>query len=233
MTVEGRISKAAFHNVQVLGQVDQKFILAKVATEASAAPQSGVNKADHMLILIDQHAADERCQVEHLLKTYFLRDPADSGKLVAQTQCLDKPLRFDLPRQDGGLLVRFREHFAHWGVVYEVAHGQEASSEKSRTTVTVEAQMLPPSILERCRLEPRLLIELLRKEIWKPHDLAGGRGGARNSASVSADNDWVARFYDCPEGILDLINSRACRSKLPCLDGRGVELTVFRCHHVQ
>jgi DNA mismatch repair protein MLH3 len=210
-TLEARISKSSLQKAEVVAQVDQKFILTKVDTNFPSSPTSARNhgtKPDRLLILIDQHAADERCRVEALLRAYFVPDPESSSQLIAQTQSPDKPLRFDLSRQDGELLVRFQSHFAHWGIAYEVFRGDEAPSQKG---VTVEVQLLPPSILERCRLEPRLLVDLLRKEIWKLDSM--GSRGTGGLLRAGADSDWVARFHDCPEGILDLINSRACRSK--------------------
>jgi DNA mismatch repair protein MLH3 len=209
-TLEGRISKEALQKAEVVAQVDRKFILAKVAAELPAGSASRVNQSDRMLILIDQHAADERCKVETLLQTYFVPGPAGDGRLVAQTEILDKPIRFDVSRQEGELLSRFRRHFAHWGITYEVFQSQGPGPQKG---VTVEAQGLPPSILERCRLEPRLLIDLLRKEIWKLH--SAGSSGVISTLCVGTDDGWVSRFHDCPEGILELINSRACRSKQP------------------
>ena len=208
VALESRISKIALQKAQIFGQVDQKFILAKVVTTPSANFTSCVSEADRILILIDQHAADERCKVETLLEAYFVPDPAGSSRLVAQTQNLDKAIRFDLSRQDVDLLVRYKKHFGHWGIDYKFLPDQEAAPQ-----VTVEIQALPPSILERCRLEPRLLIDLLRKEIWKLDGLSSRRGGGCISLDANADNDWVARFHDCPEGILDLIHSRACRSE--------------------
>lgn len=210
-TLEGRISKRSLQKAEIVAQVDQKFILTKVVTNTPSDHISARNQGtepDRLLILIDQHAADERCRVETLLRAYFVPDPAGTSHLTAQTQSLDKPLLFDLSKQDGELLIRFQGHFAHWGVVYEVFRGDDALPQKG---VTVEVQLLPPSILERCRLEPRLLVDLLRKEIWKLHG-TGSRGSGR-LLRAGTDNDWVARFHDCPEGILEMINSRACRSK--------------------
>jgi DNA mismatch repair protein MLH3 len=209
-TLEGRISKEALQKAEVVAQVDRKFILAKVAAELPAGSASGVNQSDRMLILIDQHAADERCKVETLLQTYFAPGPAGDGRLVAQSEILDKPLRFDLSRQEGELLSRFTRHFAHWGIIYEVFQSQGPGPQKG---VTAEAQRLPRSILERCRLEPRLLIDLLRKESWKLH--SAGSSGVISTLCVGTGDGWVSRFHDCPEGIMELINSRACRSKQP------------------
>ncbi|KAH6622703.1 hypothetical protein F5144DRAFT_581228 [Chaetomium tenue] len=204
VTLEGRISKASLQAAEVVAQVDCKFILAKVGADIQPGSPGGALESDPLLILIDQHAADERCKVENLLKAYFVSSPAPAGQLVAQTQNLDKPLRFDLAKQDADLLVRFKKHFAHWGVVYETSHEQPPH-------VTVEVQSLPPSIVERCRLEPRLLIDLLRKEVWKLHET--GSSGTRKPIHTGRDDDWVTRFHDCPSGIMELINSRACRSK--------------------
>ncbi|KAL2264231.1 hypothetical protein VTK26DRAFT_63 [Humicola hyalothermophila] len=244
--LESRISKAALQRAEVLGQVDQKFILAKVAADPSPSPSPSPSQprpaADSLLVLIDQHAADERCRAEDLLRSYFVPGPATVDHCyVAQTQALDKPLRFDLSRQDGCLLHRYKARFARWGIGYEVWQGQEDGGlgqgqdqdqelPAPRQSTTIQVRSLPPSILERCRLEPRLLIELLRKDAWKLHgggsgsgsghgpgrrrpdgDGDGGGGGGRGGGG--GEHEWVARLHDCPEGILDLIHSRACRSK--------------------
>jgi DNA mismatch repair protein MLH3 len=225
-TLEGRISKHALRNAHVLGQVDRKFILAKVLASAPASPThagGGVGETYQTLVLIDQHAADERCRVEALLELYFVpaAETSDDGgnarqqqqlMLVADTQPLHKLLRFDLSRKEGELLAREQGYFRHWGVVYEVFHREKQAEmvSKSSKEVTVEVRALPPSILERCRLEPRLLVEMLRKEVWKRHGEGSGLVGKR---IVSAAAAAAARFHDCPEGILDLIHSRACRSK--------------------
>lgn len=216
-TLEGRITKTALQKAQIFGQVDQKFILAKVVTGSSTTSTSRGSEADHLLILIDQHAADERYKVEDLLKAYFTPDPAGSSQLVAQTQSLDKPIRVELSRQDGDLLIRYNRHFTHWGIIYEVLPVQSAASQQRPSKVTVEIQALPTSISERCRLEPRLLIDLLRKEIWKLDGMSNRRGGGSSALHASVEHDWVARFHDCPDGILDMIHSRACRSELPVL----------------
>ncbi|KAL2185556.1 hypothetical protein L209DRAFT_713119 [Thermothelomyces heterothallicus CBS 203.75] len=211
-SLEGRITKTSLREAEVVAQVDRKFILAKISS-TSPGPE-----ADRMLILIDQHAADERCKVERLLKAYFIPDSANSSRLVAHTQNLDKPLRFELPGQEGYLLARFRDWFTHWGIVYEVEPG--VSPEESMTVVV---RSLPSSVSERCCVEPRLVVDLLRKEIWELHG-SGSRGSARPLV-VGRDDDWVARFHDCPQGLLDLINSKACRSAIMFND----QLTPEQC----
>ncbi|SPO03544.1 related to dna mismatch repair homologue (hpms2) [Cephalotrichum gorgonifer] len=196
--LQSRISRHALLSAEVISQVDKKFILIKLPPAAQDPPPADDDDPS-LLVLIDQHAADERCHLEELTRAYF----SLSGR--AASDPLPEPIRFEVPRREGALLLRFREHFARWGVAYGVA----------RTEVTVLG--LPPSILERCRQEPRLLIELLRAEIWKldergalpPGPSSSGRGEAGDTGG-----EWVRLFNGCPAGILDLLNSRACRSAI-------------------
>ncbi|CCL98575.1 uncharacterized protein FIBRA_00576 [Fibroporia radiculosa] len=62
-TRPGRFNKTALHDAEILGQVDRKFIACMLAAECDKG------KA---LVLIDQHAADERVRVERFLKELCL-----------------------------------------------------------------------------------------------------------------------------------------------------------------
>ena len=225
MDTSGRLHKDDLRRAQLLAQVDKKFLLAKVQSQLMERKESvthdGINARGTrpFLILIDQHAADERCRVETLMRDYF--DFSDSktrgSEWSSKTEVLEKPLRFELSSRERELLERYRSYFSHWGIVYEL------SANKFRTT-EVSITRLPPSILERCRSEPRLVIELLRKEVWKMNDEPSTfrpdpttkiAWHLKSDAEVQCDDrSWVSRFHGCPSGILDLINSRACRSEL-------------------
>lgn len=219
MHFTGRVSKQALRDAEVIAQVDSKFILIKLALQPAGhtMPDEGemsTTDSGELLVLIDQHAADERCRVEELQKGYFASANAELG---AHTQQLEKPVQFELPRQEGLLLARFREHFEYWGILYEVQYADASDSGGAGPTkAKVQVRSLPPSILERCRLEPRLLIELVRKEAWKLRDgpeMANSAGSGPTKVSEDGESDWVWRFHGCPQGILDLINSRSCRSE--------------------
>lgn len=215
----GRVSKPALGAADVIAQVDSKFILVKLALQAAGSSSSSASKtpsseSGELLVLIDQHAADERCRVEQLQKEYFA---SASRELGANTDQLDKPLQFELSKQEGLLLARFKKHFEYWGIIYEVIPTESSMPrEDGETKTKVQIRRLPPSILEKCRLEPRLLIELVRKEAWRLRDKPGVAAPVESGLTDSSqgdENDWVRRFHGCPQGILDLINSRACRSK--------------------
>jgi DNA mismatch repair protein MLH3 len=240
--------------VEVIAQVDHKFILAKVPTNTEANGDSH----NTCLLIVDQHAADERCRVEALMRDYFVVEPVmvkDVQKLNqthtqrtlrACTELLEKPLKFDISHQDATQLLHALKFFEYWGISYQIIYPQLApTGSKAKAAVCLEVTKLPPSIVERCRLEPRLLIELLRKEAWRLDE--DGRGAIHtpnsNHTSDISELHWLSRFHGCPQGILDMLNSRACRSAImfndhisheDCVDllERLAECTFpFQCAH--
>lgn len=260
MGLRGRVSKDALRRAELITQVDNKFILVKVPFDQIQGGQAELQTsiASSSLLLIDQHAADERCRVESLFRKYFARGITDTSSNTwrAVTELLPKPLFFELSRQDRNVLCRYQQHFALWGICYDVETPDSGSSLRDKvpknTDLSSKAKVivrsLPPAILERCRTEPRLLSDLIRTEAWKLNDEVGiarqpkaklvGPGDDRDSSLA-----WVSLFHGCPQGIIDLINSRSCRSAImfndtltrdQCTDllGRLVQCAFpFQCAH--
>ncbi|KAF9885331.1 DNA mismatch repair protein [Aspergillus nanangensis] len=204
----GKLRKQDLTTIEIIAQVDRKFILAKIR----ASLESG-----SALILIDQHAADERCRVEKLF-----HDLVDSEDCLGRVQTLSlDPIVFHIVGGEASLFERYKQFFGSWGVDYIV---------KQNTTnrdAAISVHTLPPLVAERCRAEPNLVVDLIRGEIWKreedgrgPNDksFVGGFGGME-------DGHWVARMNGCPQGIVDQLNSRACRTAVMFND----LLTVNEC----
>lgn len=228
LALKGRVSKQTLRKAELIAQVDHKFILAKMPlNHVQTQPEDRADGSSTSigLFLIDQHAADERCRVEELMAGFFTRIADSTGKLYwhVDTESLPQSVHFELSRQEEGILQRTRQYFSYWGIVYDVETVKRAASPqrepgKSHGQVRLAVSRLPPAIIERCRTEPRLLAELIRKEAWRLNDegrilrqptvkpvLAGEVEGG-----VPA---WVSLLHECPPGILDLINSRSCRSE--------------------
>jgi DNA mismatch repair protein MLH3 len=167
--------------------------------------------------MLDQHAVDERCKLEELLGTYVHCEP--NGDLIATTELLDAPLQFELGRLESELLQRFLHHFRTWGIGLEVCDNKEKND-----MGVIQVASLPPSILERCRIEPRLLINLVRTEAWR---LAEARQAPLppSRASEGSTYPWVSHMSACPPGILEMLHSRACRSAIKFNDA----LTMDEC----
>ncbi|KAI1769114.1 hypothetical protein GGR53DRAFT_227109 [Hypoxylon sp. FL1150] len=225
-SVEGRLTRDNLRSAKVIAQVDRKFIFAK-APLSSPPSNSNTSEDNHdtsLIVIVDQHAADERCRVEDLMKDYFqVVEDESTGHpqqhVRAQTEALEKPIAFDISTQDCRQFERFVEYFKHWGIVYQLKPASK-SKPQGKGATQLKVIKLPPSIAERCRQEPRLLIDLLRKEVWKLDEQGHNASRYFQTEANQGGNDtaaglhWLARFHGCPHGILEMINSRACRSSI-------------------
>ncbi|KAF4119497.1 DNA mismatch repair protein MLH3 [Geosmithia morbida] len=223
VNMNGRISKAALADAVVVGQVDRKFILVKLLLDGGAEGVSG--REPSALVMLDQHAVDERCKLEELMGDYFVQ--SRTGRCTARTEALERPLTFEIGLREADSLEGSRQHLNAWGVSYHLSSRRTAAAAsrgRSRSR-QIAVTSLPPSVLERCRAEPRLVIDLLREESRKlaedegalPASQAGdprdeGDEGDEDDGGGEEDRGWPGRFHGCPSGILELLRARACRS---------------------
>lgn len=237
--VQSRVTKAALRDAEIIAQIDRKFIFAKVPVLSNVPEHEPtiLHSTASLLVIIDQHAADERCRVESLMKDYFM--PIDKtnmsnskgasstalmpGTSIACTEMLERPLKFDISVRDATQFANTASHFNHWGIYYHIVQVPSTGNTNQRY---LEVTRLPSSIAERCRVELRLLIELLRKEAWKldhsdHHSTAPRYSNTQDGESAASH--WITQFHGCPEGILDMINSRACRSSIMFNDALTLE----------
>ncbi|KAL2816098.1 hypothetical protein BJX63DRAFT_147500 [Aspergillus granulosus] len=185
----GKLRKRDLATARAIGQVDQKFILVDIAASASRPT----------LVLIDQHAADERCRIESLFEEFF--DP--NGIRTIQVD----PFIFDIGDTEVLLFRKLQEFFRSWGIAYTIEQGTRNSK------ASVSVSHLPAMIAERCRTEPDLAISIIRGEIWKRTENGGVRPSSPALGRIE-HKDWMGRLAGCPSGILDLLNSRACRTAI-------------------
>ena len=205
--VPSKLSKADLQHTRVVNQVDAKFILCSLpATDASA----------QTLVLVDQHAASERVILETLLSDLSapINELSPVASLRTNLHCtsavntapLESALIFEVIPADSDLLRTHAPLFARFGILYDL---RADIGGKSHHTLAVRA--LPPAIAERCKLFPKLLIDLLRWEIWSRVD-SGKTLPAVRSDAPSGEQSWIERIGSCPKVLLDMVNSRACRS---------------------
>ncbi|KAK1625621.1 hypothetical protein BDP81DRAFT_452593 [Colletotrichum phormii] len=214
--LSGRVSKAALMEAEIVSQVDSKFILVKLRRDLISGGNLRDIQTNSVLVLIDQHAADERCRLESLMRDYFYTANRQK-EVLAQTEALEKPLQFEFSSKECRLLHKYVHHLRRWGVFYNIDEPEPTDwRHRRRQLPQVYVFSLPPSILERCRSEPKLLADLLRHEIWKAEEDGSptSRPFSFAAGSSSQEVDWVSNFHGCPQGILDLLNSRSCRSAI-------------------
>jgi DNA mismatch repair protein MLH3 len=216
----GKLHRQDLDTAEVIAQIDQKFILARLRPSSPS---------EFVLVLIDQHAADERCRVERLFGEFFADDR--SGRV--QTITVD-PIVLEVAKNEASLFGRYREFFKCWGVEFTLEQGADDRS------AAIVVSTLPSLIAERCRVEPNLITDLIRGEIWTREET---RRGPFEAATSGEGLNWATRMNGCPKGIVDLLNSRACRTAIMFNDALAVNecqrlvmqlarcLFPFQCAH--
>ncbi|KAK5171249.1 DNA mismatch repair protein [Saxophila tyrrhenica] len=211
-----QLTKSALRNARAVRQVDRKFILCRT----SAGKPGSEND---LLVLVDQHAASERVILERLL--------ADICSSDRTTALLDKPIRFEVSAAEHQLLAQQTKRFADWGISYDLVRRQnemtasQVRPPKEEHLLTVKS--LPPAIAERCAQFPNLIVDLLRTEIWSP-TTSMTKPSAPQAESEGEERPWLHRIGSCPKPLIDMLNSRACRSAIMFND----ELSVAECEQL-
>ncbi|RPB14618.1 hypothetical protein P167DRAFT_604057 [Morchella conica CCBAS932] len=189
-TTLGKLTKPGLATATVIAQLDRKYILLKMRGLSSSTAEP------ELLVLLDQHAASERIRVEALFASLTTTPP----------QTLLTPLLYVLNERDAGLLVRYAGVLREWGVCYHVSEGQGGQGQ------TLHITALPSAVADRCSAEPALALAMVRRHVyalsedkgWSAAAPSGGGGGA-------GGGDWVKRLAGCPGGLVEMVNSRACR----------------------
>jgi DNA mismatch repair protein MLH3 len=223
-----KLSKDALVRAKLISQIDNKFILVSLP---QALQEDGVWES---LVIIDQHAADERCKLEYLISELCASFDGDSLVVVSNLglrskvnfALLSSPLEFRLPPQEVAHFTTEASRFADWGILYDIESTPDPVS-LSQHRHNLLVRTLPPVVAERLTEEPEILINILRTEVWK--NVGTGRSLSRGDTEMTSREDekhpWLRQIGTCPAGILDLLCSRACRSAIMFND----RLTTEEC----
>ncbi|KAL8827126.1 MAG: hypothetical protein Q9191_003374 [Dirinaria sp. TL-2023a] len=228
-----KLSKEKLQAANVLAQIEKKFIFVSMsANTLSQTVEQGVEPGERLLVLIDQHAADERIRVECLLaelcKPVSSSHELVSSKVGAQslqsavaTTRLPQPIMFEIPAREQRLFLVHAKYLANWGILFDLKPIEPSSREPAKGQCRIFVKALPEAIAERCRLDPKLLIQLIRSELWKRDDSDGCQKHMLSNTTAegaaffkTSQESWLARIHDCPQGIIEMVNSRACRSAI-------------------
>lgn len=196
----GHLSRHELFDCDVISQIDKKFILFTCGENTNLK-----------MVLADQHAIDERCKLEALIQS--VHKPT--------IKRLSQPLVYQIALREARLLQFMQVRFRQLGIEYNCSLGNEdpvTSVGDSNRTTLLQVTHLPIVIAERCCNAPDLIIDLLRDELWtkvearkwthKTETMALGQDKALQNANV------LSVLYEFPAKLLDLLNSRACRSAI-------------------
>ena len=196
----GKMTKAGLQTAQVIAQVDNKYVLLRMSGSASPS-----RKDPEMLVMLDQHAADERIRVERLFRELCTAPAAD----------LAAPISFVVSESDRALLRKHEPGWRRWGARYAVRDAQR----------TVDVTALPDIFRGRCEsaADRAAVIELLRSGAYEFEE----RGAAVEAEVEEAEEaeQWVRLLSRIPSALKEMANTRACRGAIMFND----PLTLQEC----
>ncbi|KAI6105925.1 hypothetical protein F5141DRAFT_1006193, partial [Pisolithus sp. B1] len=213
-----RFQKEDLQTMRVISQVDRKFVACLIGVD-NWRPTEARGKT---LILVDQHAADERVRVERFLKEIcngFLSYHDKSGGV--ETMQLSPPMPVLLTHREASRLSQvpaYQKAFESWGVHFlglQKIINKEATidSDEHAAYIQVFVAAIPEIVSEKL-LSGNELQELIKgylgtleNELDSLDVPAPPRSGA-----CETETRWVKALRWCPRVLLDLINSKACRA---------------------
>ena len=153
-----RFRKEDLQNAKIINQVDRKFVACTIDGDPDDPDYSTGGRS---LVLIDQHAADERVRVERFLKDLclgFLRTDRRQNESGVKTKELSPPVAVLLTRHEA-LRVKNSEYiqaaFCSWGFQFTDlttiagSHFGDADSESSSDYVQVLVGSIPEVVSDK------------------------------------------------------------------------------------
>lgn len=216
-----QLTKTDLQNAKVVAQIDDKFICCSI-------PNPG-NQPGSVLVLVDQHAADERIRVERFLRQ-VLRE-FKSGSVAATL--LDIPHEVQLLKEQMLFLVNYPEAqhlLGRWGF----KTSQNISTSSTLLSVTSVPTLLLSRLGPKGGLEVKKIVSgyvaFLQSQpissfppLGVPEDDGGGLG---------LDATGLLRWM--PERMKELVDSKACRGELHQIFVlTRADMCLSRRNHVQ
>ncbi|KAG8927568.1 DNA mismatch repair protein [Tulasnella sp. 417] len=222
--IKHRFARSDLQGAKVVCQVDKKFIACVVQCREESTGSGST------LILIDQHAADERVRVEHFFKelaSQFL----DSFRSGRQTSAYGVE-RTPLPEPTFVLLSRNEIQRLQWDqklLNYISRSGFEITTPEIDAAPTSRSQ--PTSVPDAGQAAVTAVPKLLYTRLSKPAELSSvlkafismpsdrlAEFGQDDDASVFStkdqlDSNWLNAVKAWPQEFINLVNSKACRGE--------------------
>ncbi|THH05617.1 hypothetical protein EW145_g4664 [Phellinidium pouzarii] len=234
-------TKASLARAQIVGQVDHKFIACIIdGGSQDRIPDNEVldseaqmdGRSIRTLVLVDQHAADERVRVERYLKTLCMGF-LDSNGVGVERRVLDPDIPVLLTKHERDRLKnssRMKKSFRNWG--FDIVEGDVGSNGDAKvdccedgygmvhfeSVPEVVADKVSWSISARADLREfvkgylaRLEAESLDKSSeYLEQKLQGASLGVADADEFT----WLMALRFCPHELIELVNSKACRGAI-------------------
>ncbi|ODV63289.1 mismatch repair protein MLH3 ASCRUDRAFT_83265 [Ascoidea rubescens DSM 1968] len=194
-----KLSREDIAKLKVISQVDNKFILTTLNSS--------------ILLIVDQHACDERIKVEEIFCDFVERM---NDKDFEMSIKLKEELRIEVCIDESDLLLNYLDEFNIWGFNFSIESGEDNSVNKVIIT------HLPYTLIERSNYKDGEFIK--RCLIQHGYDLSENRKFFRKDKKDN-NHEWLNELRYIPKVIIECLNSKACRGSVMF----GDKLLVEEC----
>lgn len=180
---------------------------------------------------------EQVCRGRGRIETINVAAAADDGGGTATTGTT-RATGIIVSREEHRELGDALDAFAEWGIAFSSASFETVSSSDDRRShvvggrerceparrevdyVQVWVETAPKVVGQRLVQDPKLLQEVVRGYLaqLREHPFVRSRGPSDHRSTTKTtrhdsddDGDWVGKVKDCPVGLVELINSKACR----------------------
>ncbi|CAB4429445.1 unnamed protein product [Rhizophagus irregularis] len=247
---EHRFCKKDIEQAKVIGQVDNKFIACKLPCTQNI--DKDIEEKRNILVLVDQHAADERVRIEMLLKEFCelklkqsdRMDIDDNSALqpsnsFVETIQLKPSNKIILTFRETQVIERFESNFNKWGIFFSTKSDSISNtttsfvsphfvSSKGGDHIPLYVTHLPKMIADRCALDKRITQEIVRQHLYWLEETGGIGTDFNANDDLDESRDWGIMIRKCPRGIIDILNSKACRGAIKFND----KLSLQQCEEL-
>lgn len=204
-TSEITFSGSSLCSSRILGQMDAKFICAIIPSDSPTS--------DPTIVMIDQHAADERVSVEAILQDLCEGFMADSIPITELAEPLPAII---LSRQEVTLLVQpgINDIFMRWGVELDLNLAYDSLKVGGSGYVQIPVRAVPTSLKSRlARKEASEMTRLVKLYLADLETEIGQVRALMSQTDEGQTGDWGQVLRWMPKEMLELANSKACRSE--------------------
>lgn len=183
---------------EVIRQIDKKFILLKIPPNQ--------NTTHILLIIVDQHACDERINLENYLTDFLYQVLRETLMIQPISDCT-----IDIDITEGYLFKHYEKEFKKWAISYEIKM-------MNLETCFLIVSSLPSVLAMKVQGDKQFLKNALLQMV---HDLKNSvkmpisNMFDKNIFNLSKDKfKWWKYLHCLPTMFLEIFNSKACRSAI-------------------
>ncbi|ODV98236.1 hypothetical protein PACTADRAFT_20237, partial [Pachysolen tannophilus NRRL Y-2460] len=206
-----KLSSSNLQNCEVIRQIDKKFILIKL-NDVTDVEETGKSS---ILVIMDQHASDERIKVEKYLKEFIESTILDSNlteEKIADFR-LSQDIKFKVSYNEQEMFNKYKADFQKWRIFYEL---DDQNNE-------IKVTHLPTILSKKIDFNVDFLKNVLHQHCCDLMTNFKQRNIGPNPSSL--EDRWWFMLRCIPRVLVDLINSKACRSAIMF----GDELPLQNC----